>query len=259
MNATGKKTITGLCLSLVVWAHAVQAAVTDVAASPSSRSVALGREAAVSLRWAATTDVAEDTTVRSPEGVFLTPDAIPLGTIQRPVSKSVDSTSVAVLSETALVPKGVIDKAHQLGFDKVIYQRRFDDGAGSSNGQITLNITQPLATGFRVSRLALQFSDGTPLRIVPPNDLLQVQANIGFRGSGYLEATWELAGPESTATPTYRRLRIVRHYLTGSEPIVLSSPELPTARAGQYRVRLRISEPGPGFDIPVIQYFVGEK
>ncbi|MFQ6023050.1 MAG: hypothetical protein ACE5NW_10040 [Acidiferrobacterales bacterium] len=257
MNSVTTKAITALCMGVAVCTYPVQAAVTDVAASPSSRSVQLGRTAAVSLRWAATTDDGDNTTVHSTEGVFLTPNAVTLGTIRRPVSTSMGGSSVAVLSETTLVPKGVIDKAHQMGFDKLIYQRRFDDGAGSSQGQITLNIARPLAGGFSISRLTLQFDDGTPLRIVPANNPLQVQANIGFDGSGYLQATWELAGPESAVTPVYRPLHAVRHYLTGSEPIVLISPELPTDMVGHYRVRLRINNPPPRFDIPVIQYVIG--
>ncbi len=122
-----------------------------------------------------------------------------------------------------------------------------------------MNITRPLSDGFNISRLALQFDDGAPLRTVPTTNRLQVHANIGFVGSGFLEATWELAGPSGTEmSPVYRPLQSVRHYLTGAEPIVLTSPALPTNVVGRYRVRLRISDPLPGFDIPAVQYFVGQ-
>jgi hypothetical protein len=39
----------------------------------------------------------------------------------------------------------------------------------------------------------------------------------------------------------------------------LASPLLPTDSAGLYLVRLRITDPAPGFDIPVVRYFVADE
>lgn len=235
----------------------VQAAVTVVAASPSSRSVPLGRPVSVSFAWIATTDTHNNVTVSSSHGVFLTPTALDLGTVERPMSKTISGPATAPIRESVVIPASVIYQTYKAGFDKLIYQRSFNDGDGSETGQITLHITSSEAAEFTISRLALQFDDGSPLRVVPSNDRLQVQANIRFVGSGFFKATWELAGPGSMKdAPDYVPLRAVRHYLTGSEPIALTSPDLPTDAAGQYRIRLRISDPQPEFDPPVIRYLV---
>jgi hypothetical protein len=77
-----------------------------------------------------------------------------------------------------------------------------------------------------------------------------------FLGAGYIQAIWEIAGPDRSAETVYRPLQAARYYLTGDEPIVLSSPSLPTDVAGHYRIRLRISDPQLAFDVPVIRYIV---
>jgi hypothetical protein len=244
------------CLLAGLTPAASQAAVTGVAASPSSRQLLLDRVTPVTLAWAATTDAALGGTVYSPKGIFLTPTAVRLGTVERPMSKVISGTTTAMLNETALVPTRVIDDARKLGFDRLIYQRRFDDGRGSASGEIVLNIAPTGVAGFSVSRLALHFDDGAPARTVPTRDRLRVHASMRFLGAGYIQAIWEIAGPSLFGEPTYRPLQAARYYLTGDEPIVLSSPSLPTDVAGHYRIRLRISDPQPAFDVPVIRYIV---
>lgn len=261
-GSTRMKSIGTFCLFVVLGlGHAVPipAAVMGVAASPSSHNLPLGRSSSVSLAWATATDAAGEATIASDEGVFVTPTGVPLGKIQRPMWKPVGGPSTLTLAESILVPASVIAQAHTSGFNKLIYRRSFDDGDMARTGQITLHIVVPASTGFSISRLALQFDDGRPVRSIPSHDPLQVQANITFAGSGFLRAIWELARPSSPdGNRVYQPLLTVRHYLTGGEPIVLNSPDLPTDMVGQYHIRLRIHDPQPGFDIPVIQYFVGQ-
>ncbi len=235
---------------------ALQAAVTDVVASPSSRQLLLERTTPVSLAWATTIDAAPGSTVSSSQGIFLTPTAVPLGTVERPVSKVLNGTTSAMLSETAFVPTRIVSEARKLEFDRLIYQRRFDDGRGSASGEIVLNIGPTKVAGFSVSRLALQFDDGAPARVVASSKPLRVDANLRFLGAGYMQATWEVAGPDLSDKQAYRPLQAVRYFLTGDEPVVVTSPTLPTDVAGHYRIRLRISEPQLAFDVPVIRYIV---
>ncbi|MGE5240614.1 MAG: hypothetical protein ACM3NI_03115, partial [Bacteroidota bacterium] len=56
--------------------------------------------------------------------------------------------------------------------------------------------------------------------------------------------------------PVFRPLISVRQYLVGSDKQTLRSPILPTNSSGLYLVRLRITDPVPGFDQPVLRYFV---
>ena len=96
-------------------------AVPGVAASPSSRQLLPDRVTPVTLAWAATTDAGLGGTVYSPKGIFLTPTAVRLGTVERSMSKVISGTTTAVLNETAFVPTRVIDEARKLGFDRLIY------------------------------------------------------------------------------------------------------------------------------------------
>src|SRR5690606_18480590 len=89
------------------------------------------------------------------------------------------------------------------------------------------------------------------------NEPLTAITELNFSGNGLLQAQWEVASPESTSgEPVFRPLSQVRQYLVGGSAEVLRSPVLPTATTGLYFVRLRISDPDPDFEPPVIRYFV---
>ena len=107
--------------------------------------------------------------------------------------------------------------------------------------------------------MALSFDNGAPLRLLSRREPLSAQAEINFTGTGLLQGEWEVAGPPSTSSePFYRTLSQVRQYFAAGASQVLKSPALPTDSAGLYYVRFRITDPVPGFEIPVIRYFAGE-
>ena len=238
------------------------AAVTGVTTSPSSANMPHGRSASFAVVWSVTTNTAGPVTVSSAQGQFLTPSAVNLKTNTKSLSKSASGPTTVRIRETVLVPSHVILRARKLGFNKLVYRRSFTDGGPSSIGEITLNIVTPMSAGFSISRLSLLFDDEALLRVISRDDKIQAQAQLTVVGSGFFKAIWEVADPTTSSNkePVFRPLRQVQRYIIAKiDPEVLKSPELPTNQTGQYLVRLRIIQPEPGFDIPVLRYFVGTK
>ncbi|MEE8482343.1 MAG: hypothetical protein V3S12_03230 [Acidiferrobacterales bacterium] len=256
--------VISLCVSVQSYA-----AVSLVTTIPTSRSVALGRATSVSIIWRVT----DLEPVGGPPGPFVvssttgtfcyvvTVACITLGTVSKTISKTHSTLGTITLSmpESVLVPSEVVFRAHKLGLSSFRYQRTFTPGGTGDTGWVTLNIGGSAATGFGVSRLALSFDNGAPVRLVSRNDPLQAFADVAFSGSGLLQAFWEVADPTSTSgSPIYRTLRSVNQYLIGNTQ-TLKGPQLPTNSTGLYLVRLRITNPAPGFDAPTIRYFVGQQ
>lgn len=236
------------------------AAITSIIPTPGSTNVPLGGSTSVAIVWNVFT--VNGPFVSSPSGTFRISATGPtLGTVTHLLTKpaAASRTSSVTFSEIILVPADVIYRAHKLGVSSFGFFRDFQDGDGFSGTPqgITLNITTPSAAGFGLSRLALLFDNGAPVRLLGLNEPLHALAEINFTGSGLVQATWEVAGPSSTAgQPVYRPLTSVRQYLVGGNKQVLRSPGLPTNSSGFYLVRLRITDPAPGFEQPVLRYFV---
>ncbi len=253
------------------------ATVTSVTASPTLKNVPTNRSVSVSINWrvADNTSVAGSVTVSSSFGVFLAnspscgavPFCVNVGTVNKPLSKTYTSPGGTFLktlffNEGIQVPLSTIQRVRKLGLTSFIFRRSFvsTEGSGVSVSEdITLRITGGGAASFGISREALRFTDGTIFKIVDIKTPLKVLSEVDFQGAGLLQATWEVATPASSAgTPIYIPLRTVRKYLAIGPKQIFTSPRLPTYLTGQYRVRLRITDPLPGFTAPVIRYFVGQ-
>jgi hypothetical protein len=162
------------------------------------------------------------------------------------------------LSESLLVPRTVILRARRLGFASITYSRTFQDGGQTfATNAVVLALTGSSAGGFSISRVALRFDDDAPVRVLSIGEPLRAYAEINFTGTGLFKAVWELADPTGTTGGlVFRPLRIVRQYLTAGRRATLWSPDLPTRVSGLHLLRLRITEPAPAFDDPIIRYFV---
>lgn len=240
--------------------HSLSAqAVVGVSTLPASTNVSLGSPASVTVTWTLTPN--DGLEARSASGSFLaTPTGSTLGTVAQRLAKTVSAIGVTTtITEVVLVPADVIYRAHKLGLSSLVYLRYFeDDGVlPGASAYVILNIVSPAAAGFSVSRLALAFDNGAPVRVLGMKESLQAVAEIGFSGSGLVQGVWEIAGPSSTSgQPVYRTLNPVRQYLTGGSQQTLRSPNLPTDSSGFYLVRFRLTDPVPGFEQPVLRYFV---
>lgn len=267
-----KNSTVAVLIAILAWLSTGSAwgLVSIVSVTPPARNVALDRATTISLTWRVTRSnpvgAGAGATVSSPRGEFIVvvPNTGPVVLRTVPVTLSQTkpisgpSTEFTFL-ETVLVPLDVTRRAHELGFVNVFYRRTFSDGAGAATASVDLRITSSAVTAFGVSRLALYFDDRAPVRVVGRNETLHVFADISTTGTGLLRAVWESAEPPGTAgEPVFRSLRTVQQYLTAGESRTLTGPELRTSSTGVYFVRLRITEPQPAFQSPVIRYFVGE-
>jgi hypothetical protein len=255
---------------LIVATNLCLADVTSVQTAPRSQRVPLGQSASVDVIWNITRDNTTANvgpTVTSTGGTFRAGGATGpiLGTVSTVLSQAkpvIGTTTAFKMKEVVRVPSALVFQAQKRGATQIVYARSFVDCAACSAGSTTivLPITSGTAAGFGISRLQLRFEDGSPTQLVQRNTTLQVFADINFSGTGLLEATWELAGPTSTAgEPTFRTVQTVRRYLVaGASPATLSSPVVPTNDLGLYLVTLRVSSPELSFEQPTIRYFVGE-
>jgi hypothetical protein len=248
---------------MTIGAHA---ALISASAVPSSRSVVTGTVTPVSFVWQVNeaTQPPLSNTATSPFGSFrLTCGGQELGRVNVVLSRTQGQSNTPVthtISETVSVPADITLRAHRLGAGSICYQRTFDNPSDPNpvTGSLTLTLTSSAATGLRVTREALAFDNGAAVRVIGLNQPIAATAELSFTGSGLLQAQWEIATPPSTAgSPVFRVLSHVRQQIV-NDVQVFDSPELPTHTAGLYLVRLRITDPAPAFEMPVIRYFVSQ-
>lgn len=256
----GTPYVTHLLFLACMLQHSLAPAAVSVPAAaitPPSASVAPGTAASVNIIWRASSDLA-GAVIRSPVGTFRAgnPAGPLLGTVPIILSKSVTQNVLTPFPESVLVPSDVVFRALKLGYNVINYTRVFDDGSGPVNGHFTITIRSSAAAGFNVTRIALAFDNGSSVRVAALNEKIQVSAEIGFTGSGSLQGLWEVAGPVAAGQPFFRPLAPVHQPLTMGNKQTLASADLPTETAGTYLLRLRITEPKPGFTEPVLRYVV---
>jgi hypothetical protein len=250
--------ISGMALSY----FSVTSANAVVITSPSDISVPYGGSVTLALQWTVTG--APGGSLTSNSGQFRIPigRVTVLGTVQTVLNQTVDGRiGSATLTEMLTVPRDVAIRAIQLGSNEFEYRRTFMQSNGQSqSGSARIVVVSSTAAGFSISRLALSFDNDAPVRVVERKQALRANAEVTFNGSGMLQAVWEIADPASTSgEPIFRPLSLVRQHLVGSDNETVTSPALPTDTVGLYLLRLRITDPLLGFDIPVIRYFVTDQ
>lgn len=245
-------------LLMLALSSAPYAAISAVVATPNQVNVATGQATSFTVTWFVT-ETAGPVSVVSTEGIIQDSDGTRLLRVATPLSRVANSGQTVVITETVFVPASVGTTAQRRGMVNVTYSRLFNDGGVPVPGVVNLFFVSSSVAGFGVTREALSFDDGTPVRIVQRNDKLHAKAELTVTGTGLLQAVWEIASPPSTqGEPFYRSLAQVNQPLNHGDRNTIESPALPTSLTGIHLLRLRITNPLPGFDAPVIRYFVGE-
>lgn len=261
-----------VALGLSLAAAPARAVINAVQPIPSTSLIAIGQAHSLPLNWSLALVVncfggcvsvppTLPFTLTSTSGQFRV-GATVLGTVNKVLTLSGTAatgvTNTVNVPESVFVPPDITVKAQQLGAQTISYVRVFNDGTTPIQGSEQIIVVGSGAGQFGVTREALAFDDGAAVRVVQVGDSLSARAEINFTGTGSMRATWEIAGPSSTAgQPQYRQLQPVTRGLIGHGPEIVKSPQLPTDAAGYYLLRLRISQPLPGFDPPVLAYYVG--
>jgi hypothetical protein len=268
MKRTFLRTL-GIALGLAVASlpPPARATINSVEPIPANSLVAIGQPHGLVLSWSASViEISAGPTfgytLTSTSGQFVV-GATVLGTVNTVLTVSGVAPSgfpaTVRLPETVVVPPDVTVKANRMGSQTVSYVRVFNDGTGPMAGSELIVIGGSGAGLFGITREALAFDDGAAVRVVQAGDVLSARAEIAFTGNGSMSAVWEVAGPSSTmGQPQFRELQQVTRGLIGREPEIVKSPNLPTDVPGYYMVRLRLAQPVPGFDPPMLSYYVGE-
>lgn len=249
----------------VVFAYllCIMSAEAAVVGTPELISVPYGGSSTFTVHWTVT-DAPPLGNVTSNSGQFETrggrgnPPTV-LGTVSTSLTKSTTGSTVT-FTEMVIVPHNVAIQANRLNEIDFFYRRDFTINGQAQIGRVEIDVVSRSAASFAISRLALSFDNGAPVRVIDRKKPLRANAEITFNGSGMLQAMWEIAGPASTSgTPVFRPLLPVRQYLIGNETQTLESPALPTDSPGLHLLRFRITDPAPGFDTPIIRYFVTDE
>lgn len=150
------------------------------------------------------------------------------------------------------------------------YSVRAQDGAEGGGQTFTTTVTvlgQGPAAPFAVSYLALRWADGTTDLSVPRDEPgLVAYADLKVEGTGILQAQWRVddrpyrsfslpLGFAQRLTLGSGSLAPLQGFGPGATAAGLEAG-LPTGLPGEHRVTLQVLAPAPGFEIPVLRYFV---
>jgi hypothetical protein len=159
-----------------------------------------------------------------------------------------------LFSEFIELPAASVQSWQQQGIRRVVLARNFSDLAGGRvmRGQVILNLVssglraprENLGGELLLQRLSLSFTDNQRIKVVPPDSEIKAKVLMTYSGNGLLEGRWQVAEPGSSeGRPFYRTLTLVRSHLGNAQQQTLTSPLLPVAKAGKYRVRFCVSNP----------------
>ncbi len=272
MNLRRTAALTGLLIPLCAgWGwRAAHANIIGFQVQPATIQAAVGRSTSARVTWRIQRDNTPcDALVRSASGVFRTDAGLVLGRVNIALSRRsmctgatsvARTTTVDTFTENVLIPDAVAQRALQLGITHFFYSRAFTDGAGSSTAAVTVTLGGGTTGALGISNVSLRFADESVIGMIDRNAALTATARIGYAGSGPIRAVWEIAGPSTTSgAPQFRILSVVHPFFGIGGEITLRSPTLPSATAGRYRLRLRITRPATTFPAPELTYFVIEK
>jgi len=237
----------------------------DVTVVPSTVNIVPGVNNTTQLRYTGReTDIANYTST-SPQGRFETSDGRVLGTVNKIISINMVNTVPSTVMEFLTIPAGVVSEAIKLKQSRIFYRRNFLDAQGAPVPvEVTLPILPASAGPFNLVRMTLEFNQ--PLetagtrptsggRITVPRFTkgLRAFATLTYNGGGTLRGQWKVDG-QILSVVTQQLNRGLREIIIGS-PL---TPSFPTYGTGLHKVEFEILDPIPGFDEPVIYYFVTE-
>jgi hypothetical protein len=247
---------------------AARAAVSSVAVSPSAYPVDVSGTTVVPVTWLVVTSGGG--TVQSAPGQFETEEGKVLGTAGEVLSQSLTGPGRALLTESLRVPDMVAVRAHLMGHQTIYFRRVFDDGSGNATGGLALRIAAGANAKLRLSganadvspnsfdidHLRIAFDKNQPFVTVARGAPLTVRASIRYASSGFIYASWEVAGPNPGTSPRFRALTSINQLLDTPSEAVFTSSLLPTDEPGMYLVRLEVTTPALSYDEPEIRYLV---
>ena len=245
----------------------LQARIISVTANTNNNQASLINSTQIQIDWRISVEARNSglLTVRSMNGTFFAPNRetqLGMSSNLLTQNRTLNEGQGATLNirESLVIPQTVARRAQQLGFSQVLFLRTFTDTPDTTTATSVLLIDLAGASSagqIQIDRVQMQFSNGKRVTSLSAESELQAEALLRYRGSGMIEYSWEIASPPSTQgqifyTPMVSRKQFV---LAGSE-IKLQSPILPSSRNGLYLVRLKLNNPNPNFELPILRYTV---
>lgn len=235
---------TGLILAFVL----ISGAQASITVSPSSVNVVRGQGNTVAVTYQF--QVISQSTLLSAEGEFIS-GATVLDRVNLPLQVRIIAQR-AVVTETLVIPAGLIERALQRGSAQFTYRRIFTGGLGYRDAtMLNLIVTGESIGQFGIKRISLYFENDRAETTVKKNQpRLKAFADISYIGSGLLKGYWEVDG---------RVLAQVNQPLMSGQRITFTTPEippLPTFETGTHTVRFVITSPAQGIPLPSLVYFV---
>ncbi len=230
-----------------------------VSGSSGNPRVATGRPGNVPVRWTAEFSPrggARSLTLRSTGGRFLAPNGTVLGTFSDVITRPGVGNGTLNIAETVTVPTAITIRARRAGISSIFVERTFSDGYTTKTAQVRLALVGAGGAGFHISRVDLHFEDFSRIKVVDGGSDVIAVADLSTRGSGLLEAAWEISTPTGGAPVLFRTVKLVRQYLGGAGRKRIESPPLPVFQPGLHVARLRISRPAPFDEPPMVRYYV---
>jgi len=182
-----------------------------------------------------------------------------LGTVNTPISGTltgVGMNTAGTVTETVVVPIGVIKRAEQLGARTFQYIRYFNLAncqviVPPETATIQVAVTTEAGAEFSINRLQLYFENRRAEITVKRNQPgVKAFVDIRYTGSGLLQGHWDVDG---------RILSYVNQHLVYGRQVTLESPNipaLPTIDTGTHIVRFIITNPTSTVTPPEAIYFV---
>ncbi|MCP3883478.1 MAG: hypothetical protein GY701_34500, partial [Sulfitobacter sp.] len=225
-----------------------------VTPAPASATAVPGRNnfLAVTYRGAA----AGSLTATSSRGTFETSGGSVLGSVDSTVTLRVVN-GLGIVGESVYLPTAVIAAALDRASNRIFYRRTFN---GTVQTEVAFQVLPASAGPLSVKRMELNFLfidetgriEKSPRATVPRNSgNLRAVVDLQYDGGGTLRGVWKADGQilGYTAQTLYR----------GVDSVAIETPAvppLPTYATGRHSVAFEIEDPPPGFDEPVIFYYV---
>ncbi len=216
---------------------------------PSSINIPRGQGSSAVVNYQFTGNTTLNTTLTSSSGMYMVGNNT-IEVTSTPLSVTIQN-GYGTVSETIIIPVAVIERALQLGSNKVAFVRTFSSTNLSVTATESLNITTVAGADFDIRRIELYFGNRrgeiTVDQFYPD---LQAYADVRFVGTGLLQGFWEVDGT---------MLNTVSQHLTFGGSVTLKTPEIPTLSTfepGTHIVRFVITNPVTELTLPSILYYV---
>jgi hypothetical protein len=237
----------------------------DVRVAPPMVNIVPGANNTVQLRYTGIESVFPDFSSTSPRGRFEAMDGRLLGTVNKSLAMPIVN-SRGMAAEFLTIPVGVISAALERKQSRVFYRRVFSGYATGyeTTSEVILTLVPASAGTFSLVRMELAFnqpletagtrpSSGGRITVPRFTKGLRAAATLTYNGGGVLRGQWKVDGQILSM--------VTRQINPGPRETIIASPltpAFPTYGTGLHKVEFEILDPVPGFDVPMIYYYVTE-